>query len=87
MDKALGVIFVNGFAALEQRDLLRPGEKPLQKVEFAEITRFKRCSRALSSTLPVALIPLDFGEKGVYASYKPRSAKSSWRRIFRTSEK
>jgi hypothetical protein len=44
-------------------------EKPLQKVEFAEITRFKRCSMAPSSTITASLIPLDFGEKGVYASY------------------
>jgi hypothetical protein len=49
-------------------------EKPLQKVEFAEIPRFKRCSTGPSKAVSVTLIPLDFGEKGVYASYTPRKA-------------
>ena len=38
-------------------------------MEFAEIPRFKRCSIAPSSTISVSLIPLDFGDRGVYASY------------------
>jgi hypothetical protein len=38
-------------------------------VEFAEIPRFKRCSTGPSKAVSVTLIPLDFGEKGVYASY------------------
>jgi endonuclease YncB( thermonuclease family) len=46
-------------------------EKPLQKVEFAEIPRFKRCSTGPSRAVSVTLVPLDFGEKGVYASYTP----------------
>jgi len=40
-----------------------------QEVGFTEIAWLKRCSIAPSSTISVLLIPLDFGEKGVYASY------------------
>ena len=50
-------------------------EKSLQKVEFVEIVQFKWCSIALSNTISVSFISLDFGEKGVYAPYKPSNPK------------
>ena len=45
-------------------------EKSLQKVDFDENTQFKRCSMAPSSTILGSLIPFDFEERSVYASYK-----------------
>ena len=54
---------------LLSRNSCSSGEDPLQKLELAEITRSQRGSRAPSSTISGSLIPFDFGERSVYATY------------------